>query len=101
MVRIEKSKNNKEGKVRVTFSMPAIDGCDCLYLVARFVPRHESTYRMERSADGTWKLTLELELGHGFQYCFRTNNGEWLQDPSAPDARIDSGPKSPMATRQM
>ena len=87
MVTIQKSKNSKDNKVRVTFTMPAVDGCDCLYLVGRFYSWNESIYRMQRAEDGTWELALELELGHKFQYCFRTNDGEWLKDPFAPDAR--------------
>lgn len=87
MVIIETSKNSKDRKVRVTFTMPAVDGCDCLYLVGRFYAWNESIYRMQRADDGTWELTLELELDHKFQYCFRTNDGEWLKDPTAPAAR--------------
>ncbi|HKY53609.1 MAG TPA: hypothetical protein VJM08_04845 [Anaerolineales bacterium] len=87
MVTIEKSKNSKDRKVRVMFTMPAMEDCDCLYLVGRFYNWNESIYRMQRRDNGTWELTLELEFGRQFQYCFRTNNGEWLKDPSVPDAR--------------
>jgi hypothetical protein len=91
MVTIQQSKNSKDNKVRVTFTMPAVDGCDCLYLVGKFYSSNESIYRMQRAEDGAWELTLELEAGCKFQYCFRTNNGEWLKDPSAPDARHGFG----------
>jgi hypothetical protein len=87
MVTIEKSKNSKDRRVRVTFTMPAVDDCDCLYLIGRFYAWNESIYRMQRADNGTWELTLELESGQQFEYCFRTNHGEWLKDPSAPDAR--------------
>ena len=84
MITIQKSKDNK---VLVTFTMPPIDGCDCLYLVGKFYDWNESVYRMQRAEDGVWSLTLELEPDHKFQYCFRTNDGEWLKDPSPSDAR--------------
>jgi len=84
MVTIQKSTKRKDSKVRVTFTMPVIDGCGCLYLVGRFNEWNESVYRMQRADDGTWALTLELESGREFQYCFRTNEGTWLNDPSAP-----------------
>ena len=84
MVTIHKSKNRKDNKVRVTFTMPAVDGCDCLYLVGRFYPWNESTYRMQRADDGTWSLSLELESDHEFQYRFRTNEGSWLEDDVSP-----------------
>jgi 1,4-alpha-glucan branching enzyme len=86
MVTIQKSTKRKDSKVRVTFTMPAIDGCSCLYLVGRFNEWNESVYRLQRADDGTWSLTLELESGREFPYRFRTNDGTWLNDPSAPHA---------------
>ncbi|HSB03268.1 MAG TPA: hypothetical protein VLE49_21640, partial [Anaerolineales bacterium] len=59
---VTKQKINKS-KMQVTFEMPAIDGCDCLYLVGRFDEWSESVYRMERAEDGTWSLVLELDPG--------------------------------------
>jgi len=86
MVTIQKSKKRKNSKVWVTFAMPAIDGCSCLYLVGRFNVWNESVYRMQHTEDGTWSLTLELESGREFQYRFRNSDGTWLNDPSAPHA---------------
>ena len=84
MITIQKITTRKDSKVRVTFAMPAIDGCDCLYLVGRFNEWNESVYRMHCGEDGTWSLTLELEPRRKFQYRFRTSDGTWLDDPSAP-----------------
>ena len=86
MITIHQSANGQNGKVRVTFSMPAMDCRDCLYLVGWFDESDESVYRMERTADGDWSLTLELEPGCEYQYRFRTGDGDWLNDPSAPVA---------------
>ena len=83
MITIHKSSQGRNGKVRVTFAMPAIDCCDGLYLVGWFNEWDESVYRMERAPDGTWSLTLELEPGCEYQYRFRTRDGKWIQD-SAP-----------------
>ncbi len=83
MVTVHKITQRKHGKVRVTFLMPASEGCDCLYLVGKFDEwNHESVYRMQCSEDGTWSLTLELEPGHEYQYRFRTLDGRWLSDPT-------------------
>jgi len=86
MVTIQKNTKRKDSKVRVTFTMPTIDGCSCMYLVGRFNEWNESVYRMQRANDSMWALTLELESGREFQYCFRTNDGTWLKDPTAPHA---------------
>ncbi len=83
MITIHKSTTGKNGKVRVTFAMPAIDCCDELYLVGWFNEWDESVYRMERAADGNWSLTLELEPGCEYQYRFRTPDGKWLMDPAS------------------
>ena len=83
MVTVHKITQRKHGKVWVTFLMPAMEGCSCLYLVGKFDEwNHESVYRMQCAEDGTWSLTLELEPGHEYQYRFRTLDGSWLDDPT-------------------
>ena len=83
MVTVRKITQRKHGKVRVTFLMPAMEGCGCLYLVGKFDEwNQESVYRMQCADDGTWSLTLELEPGHEYPYCFRTQDGRWLSDPT-------------------
>jgi hypothetical protein len=93
MVTIQKNTKRKDSKVRVRFTMPAMDGCSCLYLVGRFYEWNESVYCMQRMDDGTWSLTLELESDREFQYPFRTDDGTWLNDPSVPHAPLKSDPK--------
>ena len=70
--------------VRVTFWMPAVDGCEFLYLVGWFSEWDESVYQMESMRDGSWTLTLELEPGCEYLYRFRTPDGRWLNDQAAP-----------------
>ncbi len=84
MITIHKSTQSENGKVRVTFSMPANACSNCLYLVGWFEEWDESVYRMQRTADGSWSLTLELEAGCEYHYRFRTADGSWLDDPSVP-----------------
>ena len=83
MVTMHNNAKRKNGKVRVTFAMPAIEGCGCLYLVGRFNEWNESVYCMQCADDGTWSLTLELEPGCEYQYRFRTLDGTWLNGPTA------------------
>jgi len=77
------AKRDKKGRAQVTFTMPAIDGCDCLYLVGDFNDWDETAHPMQRADDGTWSLTLELEPGREFQYRYRTEVGVWHNDPAA------------------
>lgn len=83
MVMKEKRNKKKNGKVLVTFAMPAMDDCNCLYLVGNFNTWPESVYRMQCADDGMWSLALELESGRDYQYRYRTDNGAWLNDPAA------------------
>ncbi|HEX8992003.1 MAG TPA: hypothetical protein VF784_10035 [Anaerolineales bacterium] len=94
MITIHKTAERKDGKVRVTFAMPAMDCCDSLYLVGWFDEWDESVYRMQRAADGTWSLTLELEPGCEYQYDFRTPDGKSLTDPAAPPASSPLGSRN-------
>lgn len=77
------TKQKKKGKVWVTFTMPAIEDCEGLYLVGDFNEWNETSHPMERADDGAWSLTLELEPGNTHQYRFITNKGVWLNDPDA------------------
>ncbi len=81
MITIHRSTTGKNSKVRVTFEMPMTGCCDGLYLVGWFTEWDEAVYCMERTADGKWSLTLELEPGCEYQYRYRTLDGTWLQDP--------------------
>ena len=91
MVTVHKITERKNGKVRVTFAMPAIEGCGCLYLVGKLNEWNESVYRMQYADDGTWSLTLELVPGREYQYRFRTLDGRWLSDPTPLSAPIPFG----------
>ena len=83
MITKQKISKTKDCKVKVTFKMPSLEGCNCLYLLGRFNNSNESVYRMQRAEDATWSLTLELESGRDYQYRFRTDNGIWHTDPGA------------------
>lgn len=84
MITIQKTLDGRRDKLRVTFTMPGMDSCRCLYLVGWFDESNESVYRMQQADDGAWALTLELEPGCNYVYCFRTDNGTWVRDPDTP-----------------
>lgn len=84
----QKLNRDKTHKQRVIFAMPAINGCDCLYLVGKFDEWPESVYRMQRAEDGTWSLVLELECGHEYQYRYRTDKGVWHTSPDGSNSVV-------------
>lgn len=91
MITIHANTAANNGKVRVTFEMPASDDYDGLYLVGRFHERNETVHRMKRTAVGSWSLTLELAAGGEFRYGYRTLDGRWLRDPASAPASAPFG----------
>lgn len=91
MRRIERNTQGQNAKVWVTFSMPGGSCGDSLYLVGWFDEWGESVYRMQRTAEGNWALTLELEPGCEYQYRFRTADGRWLKEPDSAAGREEFG----------
>jgi 1,4-alpha-glucan branching enzyme len=84
MIKIHDGMVSRNGRVRVTFSMPAIEDCERLYLVGWFTEWDETVYPMEQTRDGEWAITLELEGACTYLYRFRTLDGRWLNDSSGP-----------------
>lgn len=81
------TKAKKGRKTHVTFTMPAIEGCDCLYLVGEFNNWNGDAHQMQCKDGGTWSLTLNLAPGRSYQYRYLAGNGAWHNDPAA-DAYI-------------
>lgn len=77
------TKQAADRMVQVTFTMPAIEDCECLYLVGDFNAWNKVAHPMQRSEDGAWALVLELEPGREYQYRFRTADDTWHNDPEA------------------
>ncbi len=95
MITIHSSTDTAPGKIRVTFTMPAVEDCsDALYLVGWFGEWNEAVYSMERASRDTWSLTLELETGCQYLFRYRTLDGKWLNDPGVPQTHTPLEPKN-------
>ncbi len=68
------------GKVEVTFTMPAIEGVNRLYLVGDFNDWSIAANPMTRGTDGSWGSTLPLDGGRSYQFRYFDNNGHWHND---------------------
>jgi 1,4-alpha-glucan branching enzyme len=80
MLRKEKAAG---GKVKVTFSMPALDGVTALFLVGSFNDWNDTDTPLVCGADGGWSVALTLEAGWAHQYRFRDQDGGWHNDWAA------------------
>lgn len=67
------------GKVRVTFSLPASFWADTIHLVGDF--NNWNTFTTPLHLDGTcWSVSLDLEAGQMYRYRYLINNVEWVND---------------------
>jgi 1,4-alpha-glucan branching enzyme len=73
----------KNGMVRVTFSMPALEGTETIHLVGDFNDWSETATPMERQADGSWAAKLDLENNRYYHYRYLVNGREWHNDWAA------------------
>jgi 1,4-alpha-glucan branching enzyme len=68
------------GKVRVTFSMPAIAGVTDLALVGDFNNWSITQQPLKQAADGTWSTAVTLDEGQTYQYRYYANGQDWHND---------------------
>lgn len=68
------------GKVEVTFTMPALEGVSRLYLVGDFNDWSIVAQPLTHAADGAWGITLPLDGGRSYQFRYFDNNGHWHND---------------------
>jgi 1,4-alpha-glucan branching enzyme len=68
------------GKVRVTFSMPALDDVGQLYLAGEFNEWSETATPMTKAEDGSWSVALTLDSNREYQYRYLADGHTWLND---------------------
>src|SRR6266498_309547 len=69
------------GKVSVTFEMPASIWADSIHLVGDFNQWNTQSHPMrQRHSDGVWHITLILDAGREYQYRYLVNGTEWQND---------------------
>lgn len=71
------------GKILVTFSMPATEGIESLFLVGDFNAWSDTATPMSRRQDGKWSVVLELEAGREYQFRYRDQLSRWHNDEAA------------------
>ncbi|MBI5713974.1 MAG: isoamylase early set domain-containing protein [Chloroflexi bacterium] len=75
-----KKRKLANGKVRVTFSMPALEGVGQLYVVGEFNEWSETATPMTKADDGSWSVALTLDANRDYQYRYLADGHIWLND---------------------
>jgi len=72
------------GRVSVTFELPASIWADSIYLVGDFNNWDTNSLPMkQRRSDGVWEITLPLDAGREYQYRYLVNGTDWQNDSQA------------------
>ena len=71
------------GKVRVTFTMPSMEGVQQLYLVGDFNNWSVAETPMQQEADANWTVALSLDGGRDYQFRYLANGTDWHNDGAA------------------
>lgn len=78
---------NDKTVARVTFSLPASTWADSVHLVGDFNQWDRNAHPFAQQLDGAWSITVELELGHAYQFRYLINQRDWSNDQQA-DAHV-------------
>ena len=74
------------GKVAVTFEMPASIWADSVYLAGDFNEWNSQSHPLkQRRSDEGWEITLELDAGRAYQFRYLVNGSDWHNDWKADD----------------
>ena len=65
---------------KVTFYTPAAIEAETVFLVGDFNDWSETATEMSKLKDGRFKLTLDLETDHEYQFRYLVNGEEWHND---------------------
>jgi 1,4-alpha-glucan branching enzyme len=83
---IKKKPGDKQGRVLVTFRLPASTWAVRVTLVGEFNDWDTMATLMTRDrADADWKATVELEAGRRYRFRYLVDGKEWLNDWHADD----------------
>ena len=83
----EKEFNPEGNTFKVTFALPAEVQAESACLCGDFNEWDQSTHPLEKQADGSFRLTLDLAAGRHYHYRFFLNGERWENDWQA-DAYI-------------
>ena len=75
--------NGKERHARVTFTLPNSTWADAIYLVGDFNGWDHRSHPFQRERGGQWTITVQLELGHAYQFRYLRDGTEWMNDQQA------------------
>jgi 1,4-alpha-glucan branching enzyme len=74
---------NRTPVARVTFTLPNSIWADTIYLVGDFNDWNIESHPFQRDREGQWILSVDLELGHAYQFRYLRDGIGWMYDMQA------------------
>lgn len=67
----------------VTFTLPDGIWATTIYLVGDFNDWNRHSHPLQHDGDNKWTLTIDLDLGHAYQFRYLCDCSHWLNDTQA------------------
>lgn len=72
------------GRVRVTFRISKYLWADQVALIGEFNDWDPHAHLLQQThLDTDWHITLELEMGHSYHFCYLVDGEHWMDDDQA------------------
>ena len=78
---VTKGSLTRPGKIEVTFELPAAIWADQVWLCGdfnRWDPH--ATPMIQHRATGSWRVTVELDIGRRYEFRYLIGDGDWITD---------------------
>lgn len=72
-----------DGKVAVTFELPASLWADTIHVVGDFNGWDNGSLPLKQRHDGCWEITIVLDAGRDYQFRYLLNGTDWQNDYQA------------------
>lgn len=69
-----------DGKVAVTFELPATVWASEVAVVGEFNGWDPTVHRLVQQPDGSWRLSLQLDRHQTYQFRYLVDRSAWLND---------------------
>lgn len=73
----------RQGKIRVTFTVPRAEFVERLFIVGEFNNWSVAATPMTQQPDGSWTVALTLDGGRKYAFRYFTDGETWLNDWAA------------------
>jgi 1,4-alpha-glucan branching enzyme len=78
-----KKSADKNGKVKVTFSLPYTEGQAAVAVVGDFNAWNGATHRLAKRNNGTCSVSVLLDEGQRYRFRYYGEDGRWFNDEAA------------------